>query len=128
MLDDPGEELLRIEGVAADARRVPSDDETRLIAIDEVQHLLEAGPVLGRCARQAEIPVNHNDLRGRPPPLPRQICQGKLGSCRPRVLTNLYGGGLAEVDDGQLVEVLRADLRWPWGRRRASSVFLVPGT
>jgi hypothetical protein len=58
---------------------VPDNDETHLTAVHPVEHLLEAGTVLGRGAGQTEVVVDHDDARVRPPPLPGKLRELELG-------------------------------------------------
>jgi hypothetical protein len=69
-----------IMGVTTQTGVVSDNNEANLTAVHPVEHLLEAGPVLGRGAGQTEIVVDHEDARVRPSPLPGKVRELEL--CR----------------------------------------------
>ena len=81
-----------------------------MVEADLGEQPLEAEPSLGRGPALALVVVDDEDAVRRPAEFDGPLGEGVLAVGRLAVLGDLLGGGLADVDDGQAVEVPGLDL------------------
>jgi len=81
-----------------------------VIEADLGEQPLEAEPSLGRGPTLALIVVDDEDAVRRPTKIHSPLGEGVLAVGGLAVLGDLLGGGLADVDDGQAVQVPGLDL------------------
>src|SRR5207249_432631 len=90
-------------------------DQPDAVEGDLGQQPLEPGPALDRLAAPAQVGVDGDDAIPGPPECDRAVGQGVLAGGRLLVVEDLLRGRLADVDDGDAVEVPGPELGGPEG-------------
>src|SRR6266511_1344206 len=92
------EQLGPVFGVAREPGGFEAQDDADMAQGDFGRHVLEAGPVGEAAGRDAE--VIHNDAGIAPAEGDGLVAEAELDAGALRVVANLLGAGLADIDDG----------------------------
>ena len=104
------DESVPVRGVPGEPRDLESHDDSCPAHPDFGDEPLEAAAAFGAGAGQAEVVVDHGDLLDGPSERDRALPKVILAPRALRVLEHLAEGGLADVEVGGPLEVVRAHL------------------
>ena len=104
------DELMPVLARAGEPAHLEAEDQPDVIEADLGEQPLEAEPSLGRGPTFPLIVVDDEDAVRRPAEFHGPLDEGVLAVGGLAVLGDLLGGGLADVDDGQAVQVPGLDL------------------
>src|SRR3954452_8685529 len=107
------QQLVPVAVVARQPRGIQAEHEASLAQADLGDQPLEALARRARCARLAQVIVDHRNPLARPAETAGPVDQPILQFRALLVLANLAGRGLADIDVGELGTVRRGDLLDP---------------
>ena len=105
------DELMPILARAGQPAHLQAEDQPDMVQADLGEQALEAEPVVGRGPALALILVNDENAFRRPTEFDGPIDESILAIGRLPIGGDLLWGGLADVDDGQSIEMPGLDLR-----------------
>ena len=116
------QQLVPVLARAGQPAHLQAEDQPDVVETDLGEQPLEAEPALGRGPALALILVDDEDAVRGPAEFDGPVDEGVLAVGGFPVLGDLLGGGLADVDDGQPVEMPGLDL----GRERTARLEMAP--